>query len=304
MNLSIKHLRAFLILSESDSFTNASRRFNLSQPAFSSLIAALEEDIGYRLFDRDTRRVNLNNNGIHFLEIARKLIKSHDDAISEVRARGEGRIGNVTLAVLPSLAVQWLPDILSKYNNASPETKIKLIDTQWNACLQALLDGQADIALLAGQPPENLFDSTLLFSDKFYVLSHSQHPLAKFSSIELSDLQNYPFIGFSSCTSIRQYTDRISEKLDIGLNYQLEVRELTTMMGLISANYGISITTGLTLFQFEHQNITILPIRDLFLERAIYLVTPKGKSIPSHVQKFSQFIAEQAKSFEPERVKV
>ena len=71
MNLSIKQLRAFLILSEADSFTQAARRFNLSQPAFSTLIASLEEEIGYRLFDRDTRRVLLNADGIHFLDLAR-----------------------------------------------------------------------------------------------------------------------------------------------------------------------------------------------------------------------------------------
>lgn len=163
MNLSIKQLRAFLILSEAASFTQAARRFNLSQPAFSTLIASLEEEIGYRLFDRDTRRVLLNADGIHFLDLARNIVQSHDDVVAEIKERMAGSNNDITLAVLPSLAVEWLPEILVKYSKVVPQSKVKLIDTQWDRCLKALLDGLADIAITAGQPSLTTFDSTLGF---------------------------------------------------------------------------------------------------------------------------------------------
>lgn len=302
MNLSIKQLRAFLILSEADSFTQAARRFNLSQPAFSTLIASLEEEIGYRLFDRDTRRVLLNADGIHFLDLARKIVQSHDDAVGEIKDRVAGSNNDITLAVLPSLAVEWLPEILVKYSKRVPQSNVKLIDTQWDRCLKALLDGQADMALTAGQPSLTTFDSTLLFSDKFYLLCHREHPLAKQSSVSLSQVCDYPFIAFSVGTSIRQYTDKLCENLAMSFNYQLEVRQLTTMMGLIAANYGISITTGLTLFQFNHKDIVILPFEDLALERAIYLVTPKGRHLAPGVASFAEFITCQAHQFASEHM--
>lgn len=300
MNLSIKQLRAFLILSEAASFTQAARRFNLSQPAFSTLIASLEEEIGYRLFDRDTRRVLLNADGIHFLDLARNIVQSHDDVVAEIKERMAGSNNDITLAVLPSLAVEWLPEILVKYSKAVPQSKVKLIDTQWDRCLKALLDGLADIAITAGQPSLTTFDSTLLFSDKFYLLCHREHPLAKQPAVSLSQVCNYPFIGFSTGTSIRQYTDKLCENLAMSFDYHLEVRQLTTMMGLIAANYGISITTGLTLFQFNHKDIVILPFEDLSLERAIYLVTPKGRQLAPGVASFAEFITCQAHHFASE----
>ncbi|TKI07882.1 LysR family transcriptional regulator [Martelella alba] len=297
MNLSVKQLRAFLILSEADSFTQAARRFNLSQPAFSALIASLEEQIGYRLFDRDTRRVLLNADGLHFLDLARNVVQSHDDAVGEIKARAAGNSADITLAVLPSLAVEWLPEILVKYSKTAPLSKVKLVDTQWDRCLKALLDGQADLALTAGQPSLTTFNSTLLFSDKFYLLCHRNHPLAKRRSVSLDRVCRYPFIGFSVGTSIRQYTDKLCENLALSFDYQMEVRQLTTMMGLIAANYGISITTGLTLFQFRHKDIVILPFDDLALERAIYLVTPKDRHLASGVASFAEFITRQAQTF-------
>jgi len=297
MNLSIKQLRAFLVLSEHDSFTQAAKRFNLSQPAFSTLIASLEEEIGYRLFDRDTRKVELNANGIHFIEISRRLILDYDEAINEIEARASGKDGTLTLSVLPSLAVEWLPEMLAEYSQKHPQTHIKLNDTQWNQCLKSVVDGQADLALTANQPITNVFDSTYLFSDKFYLLCHSNHPLAKRDRVTLKEVYDYPFIGFSPRTSIRQYTDKLFEGQGQPINYRLEVQQLTTMMGLISANYGIGITTGLTLFQFKHQNITIVPFEDVDLERDIYLVSLKNRAQPSHVKIFSDFIINEAKKF-------
>lgn len=297
MNLSIKQLRAFLVLSENNTFTQAAQRFNLSQPAFSALIANLEEEIGYRLFDRDTRKVELNANGIHFIEIARRLIVNYDEAINEITAHAAGTDGSLTLSVLPSLAVEWLPEILATYSKLHPQTQIKLNDTQWNQCLNSLVNGQADLALTADQPTTNIFDSTYLFSDKFYLLCHADHPLAKRHKVSLEEVYQHPFIGFSPRTSIRQYTDKLFEKKGIQLNYRLEVQQLTTMMGLISANYGISITTGLTLFQFKHKNIVIIPFEDINIERDIYLIKLKNHTQPNHIKIFSDFIINQSKTF-------
>jgi len=297
MNLSIKKLRAFLVLSENNTFTQAAQRFNLSQPAFSALIANLEEEIGYRLFDRDTRKVELNANGIHFIDIARRLILNYDEAINEITAHAAGTDGSLTLSVLPSLAVEWLPEILATYSKLHPQTQIKLNDTQWNHCLNSLVNGQADLALTADQPTTNIFDSTYLFSDKFYLLCHADHPLAKRHKVSLEEVYQHPFIGFSPRTSIRQYTDKLFEKKGIQLNYRLEVQQLTTMMGLISANYGISITTGLTLFQFKHKNIVIIPFEDINIERDIYLIQLKNHTQPNHIKIFSDFIINQSKKF-------
>lgn len=297
MNLSIKQLRAFLVLSEHDSFTQAAKRFNLSQPAFSTLIASLEEDIGYRLFDRDTRKVELNANGIHILETARQLISDYDAAISEIKARASGKEGTLTLSVLPSLAVEWLPEILAEYSQSHPQTHIKLNDTQWSQCLKSVLSGNADLALTASQPATHIFDSTYLFSDKFYLLCHTSHPLAQRDTVKLNELYSHPFIGFSTKTSIRYYTDKLFESQGKQMDYCLEVQQLTTMMGLISANYGVGITSGLTLFQFKHKNIAIVPLEDINLEREIYLVSLKNRAQPSHVKLFSDFIINEAKKF-------
>ncbi|PWC18256.1 LysR family transcriptional regulator [Brenneria corticis] len=297
MNLSIKQLRAFIALTETDNFTRAAQKINLSQPAFSALIASLEEEVGYRLFDRDTRKVQLNAGGIHFIDIARRLIQTHDDAVGEIKSYATGYKGKIVLAVLPSMAVEWLPQVLAQYHHAYPDIKVELLDTQWDRCLKAVLDGRADFALSAGQPSPGTFSSKMLFADNFYLICHRDHPLAGQAAVEVAEVAQHAFVGFCQGTSIRQYTDQLMEPH--GFNYVLEVRQLTTMMGLVAANYGVSIVTGLTLFQFQHKDIAIVPFRDLSLQRGIYLITDKERQLSVCAKEFYDFLQKRAESFVP-----
>ncbi|QIQ21599.1 LysR family transcriptional regulator [Zophobihabitans entericus] len=292
MNLSIKQLRAFLALAEAENFTRASEKVNLSQPAFSALIASLEQEIGYRLFDRDTRKVQLNSDGLHFIELARTMVHTYDNTVNEIRVRSKGEEGRVTLAVLPSIAVQWVPELLVEFNKQNPNIHVELMDTQWDRCLQSIINHTADLALTAGTPSLNELSSEVLFSDNFYLICHKDHPLASKEYVELSDLEHQPLIAFSQGTSIRIYTDQLIQFHNI--RYILEVRQLTTMMGMVASNYGISIVTGLTLFQFEHHNIAIVPFKDVSLRRAVYLIKSRDKTLSIPAQKLYDFIKESA----------
>ena len=288
MNISIKQLRAFLALAETENFTRASEMVNLSQPAFSALIAALEQEVGFRLFDRDTRKVQLNIDGLHFIKLARSLISSYDNTIREIKRYSSGEEGSVTVAVLPSLAVNGLPQVIAKLNEDTPKIRVDILDTQWDRCLHSIIDNSADIAVAAGTPALKEIEAELLFSDDFYLICHKDNELAQKQSVELKELEGQNFIAFAKGTSIRIYTDQLIQLYNI--QYAMEVTQLTSMMGLIAVNHGISITTGLTLFQFEHDNIAIIPFKDISLKRAVYLIKKKERQLSMQAQKFYQFI--------------
>ncbi|WP_392563867.1 LysR family transcriptional regulator [Orbus wheelerorum] len=292
MNISIRQMRAFLALAEAGNFTRASEIVCLSQPAFSALIASLEQEVGYRLFDRDTRKVQLNANGLHFVELANRFTHHYQNITEEIKLYSQGEEGSVTLAVLPSLAVQWLPRLITKFSAENPHIRINIIDTQWDRCLQAIVNNTADIAVTAGTPSLKEIQAELLFSDDFYLICPKNHPLTQKKQVELKDLEEEKFIAFSNGTSIRLFTDQLTQLYNI--RYVLEVRQLTTMMGLVAAGQGISITTGLTLFQFEHDSITIIPFKDLSLKRAVYLIKKKEHQLSSQAIKLHQFIKQHA----------
>src|SRR4030095_11502454 len=120
MNLSIRQLRAFVALAELRSFTRAAEACHLSQPAFSALVRQLEDEVGTRLFDRSTRHVELSIEGRAFETAARRVLTEFDGAIDGVRERASRERGRVSIALLPSLAAGWLPDVLVAFRARHP----------------------------------------------------------------------------------------------------------------------------------------------------------------------------------------
>lgn len=288
MNISIKQIKAFLALVEEDNFTRAARRVHLSQPAFSCLIANLEQEIGYRLFDRDTRRVELNQNGVHFIKLARDFLTSYERTTKEIQSHANKHQDKFVLAVMPSIVVKWVSQLLSSFHTQHPTIRVELLDSQWDKCLQALLQGHAELALTANSPVLAETTAEFLFSDKFHLICHKTHPLALKNSIELSDLMDHDMIGFTKGTSIRLYVDKLIDIL--GIDYTLEVSQLTTMMGLVAANYGIGLVPGLTLFQFQHDNVVIKKINDINLERSIYVIKHRDRPLSPQAENFYRHI--------------
>lgn len=288
MNLSIKQVKAFLILVEEDSFTKAADRMHISQPAFSNLIAGLEETVGYRLFDRDTRKVELNEDGVHFIKLAKKLYKVYQDTIQDIHAYKNEEQNKVSLAAMPSIIVHWIPELLRSYNQIYPNVSVSLIDTHWDQCIQSLFEGRVDMALTTATLSVSEISSELLFMDKFFLVCHKNHVLAQKDVIELEDLMDHDLLGFTKGTSLRHYSDQLLSP--IHKTYILEINQLATMFGLVMANLGVTLLTELSSFQFKHPDIVMKQIKNVTLDRPIYLISRPKDTLPEVVQRFHSHI--------------
>src|SRR5437870_12625283 len=98
MNVSTRALHAFVTLAEERSFTRAAAACHLSQPAFSALIRTLEDELNTRLFDRDTRSVQLSAEGRLFESSARQLMGDFSVAVNDLSDHVERRKGRVHVA--------------------------------------------------------------------------------------------------------------------------------------------------------------------------------------------------------------
>ena len=125
-NLSTRQLRAFLALTDERSFTRAAAACHLSQPAFSALIRTLEDELNTRLFDRDTRSVQLSAEGRLFESSARQLMGDFSVAVNDLSDHVERRKGRVHVAALPSLAAGWLPAIFAEFKKSWPGIDLNL----------------------------------------------------------------------------------------------------------------------------------------------------------------------------------
>lgn len=277
LNLSTRHLRAFLALAELRSFTRAAVRCHLSQPAFSALVRSLEDAVGARLFDRDTRNVELTPEGRHLEEPARRLLADFESLAADIGDRVALRKGRVSVAALPSLAAGWLPALFAEFRREHPGVDLELHDTLSDQCLELVRAGRADFALAATGPESPEWETEVLCRDRFHLVCRRDHPLARKAALRVRDLADHPFVHFTRASSVRQHLEAAMHPQQMAT--VLEVEHLTTVMGMVDQGVGITVVPALTLFEFERGSLVHRPFRLPGLERTIYLVRRADRAL-------------------------
>ncbi|MDB5878129.1 MAG: transcriptional regulator, LysR family [Variovorax sp.] len=278
--LSSRQLRAFLTLAEQRNFTRAANLSHLSQPAFSALIRTLEDALGTRLFDRDTRSVQLTPEGKLFETAAQRLLDDMNGAIADLADHVERRKGRVRIAALPSLAAGWLPAVLAEFMATWPGIRVDLDDALSDACIARVRSGSADFAL-ASSGDGTVADSDLLSrklcSDRFHLVCRADHPLATEPKLSARKLAPWPFIQMARHSSVRQSLDVALHPLR--MNAVFEVEHLATVMGLVEAGLGISVVPALTLFHFRRDTLVTRPLPVGGLTRTVNIVQRREGSL-------------------------
>ncbi len=276
MNLSTKHLKAFKSLATEKNFTKAANQCHLTQPALSVLIQNLEDMVGARLFERNTRNVTLTREGQLFSGYADKLLEDFQQALTELQRQVSKKAGRVTVAALPSVTVGSLIPAVAQFNRQFPGVSVAFLDVTADECLDLVLARKADFAVtFVGEHRPDLLSETLC-SDSFYVVCPARHPLARRKKLSQKDMLNYQIIQFARNTSIRQHLDAsfYPEKLTT----QMEVCNLSTVAGLVANDMGISIVPGMSLFLYNRPTIAIIPLALSLPDRTISLVQARGRA--------------------------
>ncbi len=287
-HLGTRQLRAFLALASERSFTRAAAASHLSQPAFSALIRQLEDALGLRLFDRSTRHVALTADGAAFEAAAQRVLAEFDNALAGVRDRAELRRGRVSIALLPSLAADWLPGVLAGFRAAHPALELQVADVLSEPCLDLVRSGRADFALAATRADTPELRAELFCSDHFHLVCPEGHALTRLAEPRPRDVAAWPFVHLSRTSSVRQYLDAATHPLP--LPAVLEVEQLATVAGMVRAGLGVSVVPTLTLYQFRQPGLAIVPLRWAGLTRHIYLVRQRERSLSVAAQALHDWV--------------
>jgi len=277
MNLSSRDLRAVIALIEERNFTRAAERVHLSQSAFSALIQGVEESLGARLFERNTRNVALTPEGRLFEDSARRVLADFDGMVANFRDHAQRRRGRVVIAALPSLAAGWLPGVLAEYRARHPGIELALLDQLSEQCLSLVRSGQADFALAATGDKDADLASEPLCADAFHLVCRKDHPLARQKEIRLRDLATHPFVHLSRNSSVRQHLEAAFHP--VPMQTVLEVEHLATVTGMVAAGLGITVVPALTLFHFDRPDLAVRPLQLKGLTRRILVVRRKNEAL-------------------------
>ena len=175
----LRQIEAFSAVAEAHSFTLAASRLGLTAQAVSQLVAELETILGFRLFDRTTRKVALSSAGRDFLASATTLLRhvhAADSAADDVRNRASGVVRIGAPLVLASTA---LPQAMRDYQKRKPKVVVRVRDVPVDHLVDRVADGDVDLAIGPDRYTGTAVQATPLFDSAWVLWCAPGHALAR-----------------------------------------------------------------------------------------------------------------------------
>src|SRR5215469_4146732 len=198
--MELRHLRYFAAVAENLSFRRAARRLYVSEAALSQQIGDLEDELGLKLLNRNSRRVELTEVGRVFLAGARRTLISAQEAVAQAKAVTTGERGRLIIGTIAPVTQAFLPDALAQFRELFPLVEVTVLHMDNRTQTDALLDGS--IMLGIGYPALNMDESamlkvTLLHRSPICVLCSKHRWPRKRGVPTVSDFRDDNFLAFS-----------------------------------------------------------------------------------------------------------
>lgn len=169
--MNLRFLEAFYWIAKLGSFSAAATKLHATPAAISERIRTLEEDLGVRVFERDSRKVSLTAHGQRLLPYAEQMLALRDAMKETVRDPG-AQTGIISIGVIESVVHTWLPTLLRELNQVYPGITIELYSESTPRLREELLADRLDLAILADEVGGEMFESMPLGSDPMGWVAH------------------------------------------------------------------------------------------------------------------------------------
>lgn len=197
--MNLKQLQHFVALAESGNVHRGSVRLNISQPALSKSIRALEDDLGVVLFERLSRGMQLTPAGQWLLSRSSSLLGDFQQLRTEIDLIRRQEAGLVRIGAGTVLCSSLIPHCLARLHEVAAHVQVIVESGYWDDQKHMLLDGEVDFFVADSRELEDImaFDVVHLPAEPICVYVRAGHPLSKKRKLAHADLQEYAFLGLT-----------------------------------------------------------------------------------------------------------
>ena len=293
INIEIGDIEAFIELTETNSFAKAAINLNLSQPALSRRIQKLEHELGTKLFDRTTRKVQLSYSGRNFYERARSIIDAIKTATKTLN-ENYSFPSIVKIGAVNSALSNIIYPALKLFKEMEPRCKVQIIERSSNYVVDSVLGGECDFGInFTGiQEPGINFEN--LFIEDYVVVFPKGDVLEKKRKIKLSDIKNRDFISVWKGSGSRIYFENALALQKEDLDWTYEVRHIPSALNMVEQGLGITLAPKLAVSK-DHKHLSYRPLIDPTVTRTMGLIKRTGRELSYDAQKLYDLLKEKFK---------
>ena len=250
----LRQLQYVVAIADARSFRRAAEACHVSQPSLSSQVAAVEEAIGLRIFDRGRSGVLLTSAGEAFVLRARELLVAADDLSDAALRLADPFSGTLRLGVIPTISPYLLPDVAPALRRGLPRLRITWTEDKTPVLVAALHAGDLDGILVALEADLGDVESAVISRDAFVLATSREHPLAKSSApLRLASVDTAGLLLLAEGHCLRDQALRAcgtsgrGSSVASGHPSGLAATSLPTLVRMVAAGEGVTLLPELSL---------------------------------------------------------
>ncbi len=291
-------LKVFRAVAGNASFRKASEQLNLSQPAVSQQIHALEEELGVTLFHRSNNRVRLTAEGDVLLRYARRGAKLAEEAL-EALARVHGEpAGELRIGASTTVAQYILPRILGAFRQQHPQVVLSVTSGNTERIVAGLLKGDTAIAIIEGPASSREVHKERFLEDHVVLIVPRNHQWAKAAEIPLRSLTEAPLLMREQGSGSRRVIELALKRSGLRLR-QLDIAmDLDSTEAIVSgveAGLGVGFVSRWAIGkEVRLGTLKVVRVQGLDIVRDLTLIRRSGASLDGAAGAFERFARSEA----------
>jgi DNA-binding transcriptional LysR family regulator len=288
--MELRHIRSFLSVAETLHFGRSARLLNLSQPALSLQVKALEDELGVQLLKRNRQGTVLTAAGQAFREDVAVALEKLEFAKRKAQWASAGKLGHIRIGFISTAGFEIVPNLMRRFRKSYPDVEFSIRNILTGTQLEMIDDGLLDVGFLR-LPIENRkeIEVTTIHREPFVAILPSWHSLSAKKEIRLRELKGNPFVMYA-----REYAPGFHDLLtgilsDAGVVPKVvqTAGEMPTLISLVDAGVGVSIVPA-SVAKRVVSKVVVCSITDRLPESEIGLAIARQNTAPV-IRRFCEF---------------
>ncbi len=261
------------------SFSRAAEKRFRTQPAISSQIRSLEEEVGAKLLDRSGGKVSVTASGKLFLKFAEELLEARKAMMTAVAETERVPRGEIVVGANEGTCLHILPEVFAEFKRQYPDVNISINRADYAKILESVIDNSVDFGVVSLPVHDSRLTVVLIHKDELVIIAPPKHPLAKSKSATIAEAAAYPLV-VPKGGHTRDALENLFYERKLKPRYTMELDSSELLKRFVAADAGIGfIARSNVLEDVRASALVPINISDAIVRRDLALVFRKDKAL-------------------------
>ncbi len=279
-------LETFLAVARHSSFSRAAERRFRTQPAISSQIRALEEEVGAKLFDRSGGRVALTGAGKVFQEYTEQMLDSRRSMLTAVAEMERVPRGEIVVGANEGTCLHILPEVFAEFRKLYPEVGVQISRLERAKIMESINDNSVDFGVVSTPVDDKRLTTVNIHQDELVIIAAPQHSLSQMKQSTVADVAQFPLL-LPRAGRTRDALDHLFEERRLKPRIAMELDSSELLKRFVAADVGVGFIARSNVSEDVRAGaLAAILLADASIRRDLALVYRKDKALSRAAVRF------------------